>query len=78
LNDQKYQGIFYAFGFGYNLDSKLLSEIAVAGSGSYSFIPDCTMVGTVFVNFLANSLSALAKNSSIKLEALNGSQIVGG
>lgn len=28
------------FGFGYNLDSVLLNELAIEGRGSYAFIPD--------------------------------------
>ncbi len=44
------------FGFGYSLDSALLSEIAQWGGGSFGFIPDCSMVGTVFINAIAHLL----------------------
>jgi Mg-chelatase subunit ChlD len=44
----------HTFGFGYSLDSQLLVEIAEAGNGTYSFIPDAGMVGTVFVHAFAN------------------------
>lgn len=44
------------FGFGYRLDSKLLVDLATAGPGSYSFVPDAGLVGTVFVNTLSNLL----------------------
>ncbi len=33
-------GAINTFGFGYTLDSGLLNELAVAGSGTYAFIPD--------------------------------------
>ncbi len=53
------------FGFGYALDSKLLSDISLSGSGTYGYIPDSSMVGTVFVNYLSNVLSTYLSNSSI-------------
>lgn len=45
------------FGFGYSLDSKLLEEIAVEGNGSFSFIPDAGMVGTIFIHAVSSILS---------------------
>jgi hypothetical protein len=53
------------FGFGSNLDSVLLSELAAWGGGRFGFIPDCTMVGTVFINYLASMLATAAKNATI-------------
>jgi hypothetical protein len=47
----------HTFGFGYQLDSKLLADIAKWGNGLFGFIPDCSMVGTVFINTLANILA---------------------
>lgn len=47
----------HAFGFGYNLDSALCTEVAQWGGGLFGFIPDATMVGTVFINALAHVLS---------------------
>jgi len=55
------------FGFGYELDSTLLRDISDMGLGSYSFIPDATMVGTVFVNFIANTLLTYATNQTINV-----------
>jgi Mg-chelatase subunit ChlD len=37
------------FGFGYNLDSKLLDELATEGGGAYAFVPEPMFVGTSFV-----------------------------
>ena len=53
----KNQWSLHTFGFGYKLDSKLLTEIAHWGQGLFGFIPDCSMVGTVFINFIANMLA---------------------
>jgi hypothetical protein len=54
------------FGFGYNLDSVLLTELAAYGKGVFGFIPDCTMVGTVLINFVANMLSTATRNAVIE------------
>lgn len=54
------------FGFGYNLDSVLLTELAAYGGGTFGFIPDCTMVGTVLINFVANMLSTATRNAVIE------------
>jgi hypothetical protein len=40
----------HTFGFGYSIRSGLLQSIAEVGAGSYSFIPDAGMIGTV-LNF---------------------------
>ena len=51
------------FGFGYNLESKLLEDLAQMGNiGSYAFIPDGSFVGTVFVNAISNLLTTAATN----------------
>jgi Mg-chelatase subunit ChlD len=45
------------FGFGYSLDSALLANVAAWGKGLFGFIPDCSMVGTLFINAMAHALS---------------------
>ena len=59
----------FTFGFGYELDSEMLSEISNAGSGAYNFIPTAAMVGTVFVNAISNIRTTFATNAKIKLAA---------
>lgn len=53
------------FGYGYALDSKLLVDISECGSGSYGYIPDSSMVGTIFVNYLSNVLATCLSNSTL-------------
>lgn len=60
---------FHTFGFGYQLDSKLLQDIAEWGHGLFGFIPDCSMVGTVFINFLANMLATAVSNMEIRIDS---------
>jgi len=64
------------FGFGYNLDSVLLRELAEEGDGSYAFIPDSGFVGTTFVHALSNLLVTFAREAVLQLEPLNGAKLV--
>jgi hypothetical protein len=64
-------GIINTFGFGYNLDSKLLDEIAILGNGSYCFIPDASFVGTIFINSLANFLTCFGRNCILNLKIID-------
>lgn len=63
------------FGFSCDIDSKLLFDIAEMTNGGFNFIPDASMVGTSFINFLANSLATEYINHDVKLaENLTGSE----
>ncbi len=53
------------YGFGYALDTNLLHDLANLRSGSFHYIPDLTMIGTVFVNSIANLLQATMNNVNI-------------
>ena len=55
----------HTFGFGYKLDSRLLADIANWGNGLFGFIPDCSMVGTVFINFIANMLTTASLGTTL-------------
>merc|ERR1719247_2427089 len=55
------------FGFGYNLNSELLLDLAAEGSGTFAFIPDALIVGTTFVNSIANVRSTLTQNATLHL-----------
>ena len=47
-------------GFGYSLNSQLLRQIADKTGGTYVFIPDSGLVGTVFLNLIANVQATVA------------------
>jgi uncharacterized protein YegL len=49
------------YGFGNNINSKLLYEISEIKNGVFGFIPDSTMIGTVFINSLAYLLTRQTK-----------------
>ena len=57
------------FAFGYAVDSKLMEEIAQIGNGVYGYCPDCTMVGTIFTNFMANILTTI--ESTVRIDVKN-------
>ena len=57
------------FAFGYNVDSILMEEIAQIGNGVYGYCPDCTMVGTIFTNFMANILTTV--ESTVRIDVKN-------
>ena len=58
------------FGFGYALESKLLEALSIEGNGTYGFIPDCSMVGTVFINFCSTVLSTVANQITVAGKSL--------
>merc|ERR1719362_1500460 len=64
------------FGFGCDVDSELLQDIAAAGCGSYAFIPDAGFVGTVFVNAMSNLLTTMARDVVLELEPMAGARIL--
>jgi hypothetical protein len=53
------------FGYGYNIDSNLLNNIANLGNGVFGFIPDATMVGTIFINMLSSILTGCINNLEV-------------
>lgn len=75
-NGGRYPATINTFGFGYALDSTLLSEIAIEGGGMYAFIPDSGFVGTAFVNALGNHLSSMGKQCVLSVEIEDGARWV--
>ena len=55
------------FGFGYQLNSKLLLQLAESGNGTFAFIPDAVITGTVFVNSIANVCSCHTPQAFLSL-----------
>jgi len=65
----------HIFGYGYNLDVELLTSIAKMTNSIYNYIPDCTMVGTVFINFLSYILATSSYNNKIEIFPSNNTII---
>lgn len=60
------------FGFSYNLKSKLLLNIAKEGNGTFAFIPDAKIVGTCFVNAVANAKTCVGLDARLHVTPKNG------
>ena len=56
------------FGFSNDIWSSSLKRMAIEGGGIFGFIPDQTMIGTIFTNFLASAFLTYAQNVSIKVD----------
>jgi len=74
IKKNQFKGTLSTFGFGYNLDSNLLDEVATLLNGTFAFMPDATMVGTVFTNFVSNCLACVYDTLKVDIET-NGSII---
>jgi len=55
------------FGFSNGVKSDTLQTLALKGRGTFGFIPDQSMIGTIFVNFLANTFQTFCQDIFIKL-----------
>ena len=63
---------FHTFGFGSQLDSDLLVKIAQWGGGMFGFIPSGDMLGTVFINAVANRLSVAHQGATVTCTPSSG------
>jgi len=62
------------YGFGYDLDSELLMNLAdISGGDGYSFIPDASILGSVFINGISNLLTTACNNCKLRVELKKGS-----
>ena len=58
----------HTFGFGREVESQLLDEIAAETGALYAFIPDASLVGSVFISMLANLVTTLATAATLHVE----------
>jgi uncharacterized protein YegL len=63
------------FIFGNNANSHLLKSMSETGQGMYSFIPDASMIGTVFSNFIANVKDTVIPCAKITVDTFSGCHI---
>ena len=59
----------FTYAFGCNFDSKLMEVIAQIGNGIYGYCLDCTLVGIIFTNFMANILTTI--ESTVRIGVKN-------
>jgi len=68
------------FSFGNAVRPDLLIDIARIGNGIYGYCPDGTMVGTIFINYMANLLSTITpiiKVNLIQNDKIKESKVIG-
>ena len=53
--------------YGATLDMPLLLELAYAGNGTVNYIPDGSMVGTVFIHLMSNLMSCLYRGVYLRM-----------
>ena len=58
----------HTFGFGYELNSCLLYDIAKLSNGMMGFIPDASFIGTILINAISNILTTAAVDVKLNLE----------
>ncbi len=57
------------YGFGYDLDSPLLDSISkMTGGDGYAFIPDSSLLGTVFIHGISNFLTTAVSNVKLTIK----------
>jgi len=59
------------FSFGNSIEPDMLIKIAELGNGIYGYCPDGTMVGTIFINYMANLLSTITPVVEVTLTQEN-------
>ena len=61
------------YGFGYNLDSNLLANISnISGGDGFSFIPDASILGSVFINGISNILTTATPYPKLQINLSHG------
>lgn len=55
------------YGFGSSLDMRLLRSLAEIGNGTANYVPDGSMIGTVFIHLSANLMSILYRGVRIQI-----------
>ena len=60
------------FGFSYEINSKLLYQLASVSNCTFGFIPDFSMVGTVFINWMATAISTASLERLVKITYKDG------
>ena len=57
----------HTFAYGYDIDSESLAYLATKGNGIFGYIPDGTMVGTIFINAISNILATGSNGCTLNI-----------
>tara|TARA_B100001094_G_C18163670_1_gene790774 strand:- start:44 stop:2305 length:2262 start_codon:yes stop_codon:yes gene_type:complete len=73
FNDYEFQCMVMCYGFGYSLNSELLLNISsISGGDGYSFIPDASLLGNIFIHGISNLLTTASYKSLLSINLKNG------
>jgi hypothetical protein len=79
FTDHDFRCMVSTYGFGYNLDSNLLLNISnISGGDGYSFIPDASILGSVFINGISNLLTTSLYNPKLRIDLSHGAKFKDG
>lgn len=75
FDQHNFKCMFSCYGFGYSLESELLLSISsISGGDGYSFIPDASILGSVFINGLANILTTAVYKPTVTIQLSKGAR----
>jgi len=79
FRDENFKCMISTYGFGYNLDSGLLMNISnISGGDGYSFIPDASILGSVFINGISNLLTTSLYNPKLRIDLSHDAKFTDG
>ena len=65
------------YGFGYDLDSKLLMDISdISGGDGFCFIPDASLLGNVFIHGISNIVTTAKSYPKLMIKLLKGANFL--
>ena len=74
FNHHDFKCMINCYGFGYSLKSELLDNISkLSGGDGYSFIPDSSLLGNVFIHGVSNFFTTALYNIPVKINYVDGS-----
>jgi hypothetical protein len=79
FRDNDFYCMVSCYGFGYNLLSDLLLNISnISGGDGFSFIPDASLLGNVFIHGISNLLTTALTNVDVEINLKNNVTFVPG
>ena len=68
FRDHDFKCMVSCYGFGYNLQSDLLLNLSnISGGDGFSFIPDASLLGNIFIHGISNLLTTAVTNIDMKI-----------
>ena len=72
FKDNNFKCMISCYGFGYQLNSELLLNLSnISGGDGFSFIPDASLLGNIFIHGLSNLFTTAAYNPYLKIHLKN-------